>query len=129
MSAFAKVKEYLLQLEYNILEEDAPEELFIVENEEAGIYKLLIDCEDPILIIEYPLFQLKKDNTGALKELLQKNREIVHGAFALADDGTVLFRDTLQLENLDFNELEGTLESLELLLAEYGNRLIELSKQ
>jgi len=128
MSAFAKVKDFLLQLDYNILEEDIPEELFVVENEDAGIYKLIIDCEDPILIIEYPLFKVNAGNVGLFKELLHKNREIVHGAFALTDDDTIIFRDTLQLENLDLNELEGTLESLELLLAEYGNRLIELSK-
>ncbi len=127
MSAFATVREYLLQLEYNIIEQDPDEELFVVENEDAGIYKLIIDCEDPILIIEYPLF--KAPNNGEVyKELLEKNRDIIHGAMALTDEGMLIFRDTLQLDNLDLNELEGTLESLELLLAEYGNRLIEISK-
>ena len=128
MDAFSKVKEYLLQMEYNILEEDREEELFMVENEEAGIHKLLIDCEDPVLIVEYPLFKMKNPKKEILQELLAKNRDIIHGAFALTDEDTVIFRDTLQLENLDKNELEGTLESLELLLAEYGTRLIEISK-
>jgi len=127
MSAFATVRDYLLQLEYNIIEQDPDEELFVVENEDAGIYKLIIDCEDPILIIEYPLFKAP-DNGGIYKELLEKNRDIIHGAMALTDEGMLIFRDTLQLDNLDLNELEGTLESLELLLAEYGNRLIEISK-
>lgn len=62
------------------------------------------------------------------KELLAKNRDIIHGAFALAEDNMLVFRDTLQLENLDQNELEGTLNSLEILLAEFGERLITLSK-
>lgn len=128
MKAFDQIKEYLLQLEYNILEEDIAEELFIVEKEEAGIHKLILDCEDPIVIVEYPLFPIHNDNGHTFKELLRKNRDIVHGAFAMTDEDMVIFRDTLQLENLDFNELEGTLESLELLLAEFGARLIELSK-
>ncbi len=127
MNAFDTVKQYLLDLDYNILETDLEEELFVVEKEEAGIHRLHIDCEDPILIIEQPLFTISEKNTDLFFELLKKNRDIVHGAFAITDENIVIFRDTLQLENLDMNELEGTLESLELLLAEYGNRLIELS--
>ena len=128
MSAFEKVKSFLLQLDYNIIEEDLEEELFIVEKEEAGIQQLIIDCEAPILIFEYPLFSLDGNDPMIYKELLEKNRDIIHGAFALTDEGRIIFRDTLQLGNLDFNEIAGTLESLELLLAEYGNRLIEISK-
>ncbi len=128
MSAFNKVKEYLVELEYNILSEDLGEELFVVEKEESGISQLIIDCEEPILIIEYPLFKINKGGEALYKELLVKNRDIIHGAFALADDNTLIFRDTLQLENLDLNELDGSLESLELLLAEYGDRIIEISK-
>ena len=128
MNQFDKVKEYLANLEYTILSEDATEELVIVEKSDAGITNLLIDCEDPILVIEYPLLKLKDAPSGILNELLVKNRDIIHGAFAIAEDNFLIFRDTLQLENLDENELEGTLNSLELLLAEYGHRLIEISK-
>lgn len=128
MSAFNTVKEYLLELEYNILSEDKAEELYVVEKEDSGISQLIIDCEEPILIIEYPLFKINKGSEDLYKELLRKNREIIHGAFALSDDNTLIFRDTLQLENLDLNELDGSLESLELLLAEYGDRIVEISK-
>ena len=52
---------------------------------------------------------MDSDNTDTFKELLKKNRELVHGAFALDDSGKkVIFRDTLQLENLDMNELQGS---------------------
>lgn len=128
MDAFKKVKDYLLQLDYNIIEEDLQEELFVVENEDAGVNRLIVDCEDPILIIEYPIFKPLNDKPEMYKALLEKNREIIHGAFAITNEGMVIFRDTLQLENLDLNELEGTLESLELLLAEYAGQLIEFSK-
>jgi len=36
----------------------------------------------------------------------------------------VLFRDTLQLENLDKNELEGSIRALGLALAEYSAELL-----
>lgn len=128
MTAFETVRNYLLDLNYDILEEDQAEELFRVEKEDSGISNLIIDCEDPILIIELVLFKINDDKPETYKELLHQNRELVHGAFALTSEGYVIFRDTLQLENLDLNELEGTLNALELMLSEYGNRLIELSK-
>jgi hypothetical protein len=41
----------------------------------------------------------------------------------------LMFRDTLQVENLDLNELEGSLNSLSLLLSEYSDELINMSKK
>ena len=64
------------------------------------------------------------------RRLLQMNRNLVHGAFVLNDEGTmVLFRDTLQLAHLDPNEVEGTIEALSLALAEYAEELIAFSRQ
>jgi hypothetical protein len=61
--------------------------------------------------------------------LLQKNREIVHGAFVLDDTGKrLLFRDTLQLENLDLNEVEASINSLKLLMAEYAGEMLQFAK-
>jgi hypothetical protein len=126
---YNKVKDYLLNLEFNIVQEDTAEELFVVENQDGGIANLIIDCEDPILIVEGVLFELTNENPEIYKALLKKNREIIHGAFVLDESGKkVLFRDTLQLENLDQNELEATLNSLEMLLSEYSEEIISFSK-
>jgi len=89
---------------------------------------MVVACADPILILEQPLFQLKSDDKNTYKELLKKNRDIVHGAFAIAENNVVLFRDTLQIENLDLNEIEGSLNSLSLLLSEYSKQLVEFAK-
>jgi hypothetical protein len=126
---FNKVKNFLFELNYVVKSEIQEDSLMVVENPEAGIDNLIIDCEDPILIIELLLFELKEDNYEVFKNLLQKNREVIHGAFALDGDGKkVVFRDTLQLENLDRNELQGSLNSLEMMLSEYGNELIGFAK-
>lgn len=127
---FEKVRSFLLELEYTITKEDKAEELFVIEKEDKGITNMVVDCEEPILIFEQFIFDVQNESLELYKELLIKNRDIVHGAFVLSEDGKkVLFRDTLQLENLDLNEFQGTLNSLEMLLAEYANRLIEFSKQ
>ncbi|MFA8451433.1 MAG: YbjN domain-containing protein [Bacteroidales bacterium] len=128
MKAFEKVRNYLLDLDYNIILEDKEETLFIVEKEEDGISNLIVDCEEPILIIEQHLFNLEKADPEIMMALLQKNMDIIHGAFAIDETGErVVFRDTLQLENLDRNEIEGTLNSLSLLLSEYSEKIIQFA--
>ncbi len=132
MSAnFNKVKEYLLELEYRITSENIADEIVVIEKEEDGIVNLILDCEDSILVIESLLLEMQNEaSTKVLSSLLMKNREIVHGAFALDETGKrLLFRDTLQLDTLDLNELEASINSLKLLLSEYGEELTELSNQ
>lgn len=129
MSHFDKVKDYLMELEYSILIEDRENDVFVVESTDDGISNLMIGIADPIIIIEQYLFDLNSNVGNVSKQLLIKNRDIVHGAFVMDDDGKkVLFRDTLQIETLDFEELEGTLASLSLLLSEYTDEIISFSK-
>lgn len=129
MTSYHKVKDFLLQLEYSIVNENEEDQVLVISNEDAGINNLVLVCAEPILIMEQHLFDIKNPDNDIYKTLLQKNRDIIHGAFALTDEGSkVIFRDTLQLENLDLNELEGSLNSLILLLGEYGEELINMSK-
>lgn len=126
--SFQKVKEYLLDLEYDIISEDVSEEVFIVSCKEHGISSLIIDCEDFIVILEQ-LIMIIRPSEQVCMRLLQMNRCLLHGAFVLDESGTkVLFRDTLQLETLDKVELASSIHALELALAEYGDELISLSK-
>jgi hypothetical protein len=115
---------------FDILSEDQNEELIVISDEESSISNLVIDCEDPILVMEQVIMSVPQNNRNELfKRLLQMNREIVHGAFALnTEESLIVFRDTLQLENIDRNEIEGSIRSLELALSEYGEELIEFSK-
>ncbi len=124
-----KVKDYLGELELSISSEDEAEELVIIDDEDKGIKNLIIDCEDPVLVLEQVIMDVPKNTDGFFKRLLQMNRTLVHGAFVLDEEGTkVIFRDTLQLENLDKNELEGSINALSIALAEYAGELIEFSK-
>jgi uncharacterized protein YjfI (DUF2170 family) len=115
---FQKVKSYLLNLDVEIVHEDPQEELFVVKNEGKGITNLVVDCEDPIVIIEQLIMPVpQKDREKFFERLLQMNRTLVHGAFVLDEESKyVIFRDTLQLKNLDFNELEASILALEMAL-------------
>jgi len=128
MSHFEKVKNYLLEMGFVLEQEDSGEELVVVSDEERGIHHLVIDCEDPILIVEQLVIPLTNASADVYKRLLQLNRHLVHGAFVLDDDGkNLLFRDTLRLENLDLNELEGSIDALSLALAENGSELLSFA--
>jgi hypothetical protein len=129
MSHFDKVKEYLAELEYSIVKEDKTNGIFVIESPENGIQNLLIGIADPLIIVEQYMFDLTENVGAVAKELLIKNRDIVHGAFVMDDTGTkVIFRDTLQVDSLDLNELEGTLNSLSILLSEYTDEIIKFAK-
>ncbi|WCC44358.1 molecular chaperone Tir [Tenacibaculum finnmarkense] len=126
---FNRIKNYLLELNYNITHEDPSEGILMIQNENEGINNLIIGIADPILIIEQYIFKITNPDETIFQQLLQKNRDIVHGAFVLDETGTkVIFRDTLQIENLDLNELEGSINSLSLLLSEYSENIIQFSK-
>lgn len=128
-SYFEKVKEYLLELDFTIMEEDENDGVFVVEKEDDGMKNVVLIVADPMLIVEQFLFEVGGNPEDTHKKLLMKNRDIVHGAFALDESGTkVFFRNTHECENLDLNELEATLNSLALLLSEYTDELIEFSK-
>ena len=124
-----KIKNYLLDLDLKIVDENEAEELVVVEDDENGIHNLIVDCEPPILVLEQLIMETPKEPGDFFKRLLQMNRALVHGAFVLDEDGKYMFfRDTLQLENLDLNELEASISALSLALAENGAEILEYAK-
>ncbi len=128
--AFEKTKSLLLELEYDISSENRTEGILVIQKESQGIKNLIIGVAPPILIMEQFLFEIAKPTEMLFQSLLQKNRDIIHGAFVLEETGKkVIFRDTLQVENLDSNELEASINSLSLLLSEYSEQIIHFSKQ
>ena len=122
---FDIIKNYLIELNYSITHENKQEGVLMVQKESDGIKNLILGVADPILIMEQYIFKINNSSEAIFKQLLQKNRDIIHGAFTLDETGEkVIFRDTLQLENLDLNEFEGSINSLSLLLSEYSEQII-----
>ncbi|MBP9114106.1 MAG: hypothetical protein KBF88_14945 [Polyangiaceae bacterium] len=69
--------------------------------------------------------ELKTDKTGEAfyKELLSFNASrLMHSSFGL-EGTTVILSSALAIDNLDLNELEGTLDELELAIAEFSGQL------
>ncbi len=123
---FERVKEYIVDLGFSIDEEIADEEIIIINDEERGIHQLVIDCENDLLVLEQLILKFQGEvPTTVYRRLLQMNRSFVFGAFVLNEEGdTLLYRNTLALDNLDLNELETTINALSLGLAENGDELL-----
>lgn len=125
-----RVKGYLLDLDLTIVEENAADDLVVVDDEDEGIKQLVIDCEPPIVVLEQLIAEVPAEPGDLFARLLQMNNTLVHGAFVLDETGRrIFFRDTLQISNLDINELEGSIRSLSLALAEYGAELLTYLKK
>jgi hypothetical protein len=127
---FDKVRDYLLELDFSIISQDAEEGILVVEKEDEGMKNVVLIVSDPIVIVEQFLFELTDESLEVYKRLLIKNRDIIHGAFAIDESGKkVFFRNTHECENLDLNEIEATLNALAVLLSEYTHEIIEFSKK
>ena len=78
---------------------------------------ILVCVNDPLIIFSVRLMKVPSKNLEAFyRKLLELNAsELVAGAYGIVGDDVVI-TDTLQLENLDFNEFQASVESLALAL-------------
>lgn len=124
------VKGHLLDLGLTITAENEADDLVVIDDEDNGVKQLVIDCEPPIVILEQLIGEVPAEPGDLFTRLLQMNNTLVHGAFVLDETGRrIFYRDTLQLANLDANELEGSIRALSLALAENGAELLTYWKK
>ncbi len=129
MNTIETIEEFALRLDCKILYKNEQSGILKIDNQADGIHNLILGVAPPILIMEQLLFSFREDNMDMFKKMLQKNRDTIHGAFVITEEGNrVLFRYTMQLQNLDFNEFESALNSLGLLLSEFSEQIIDFSK-
>lgn len=129
MNYTEKIKQYLVELDYTITLEKEEDGILVTQKQEHGIKNLVLGIAPPVLILEQYIFKIEKPSEEIFQSLLMKNREIIHGAFVLDETGQkVIFRDTLQIDTLDIEELEASLNSLSLLMSEYAEEIIKFSK-
>jgi hypothetical protein len=84
--------------------------------------EVVVHYAPPVVILRVRVMELpaSEPRRGELfRQLLEYNaRDLVHGSYGLEGDHVVL-TDTLELENLDFNEFESSFESMTLALASH----------
>ena len=84
--------------------------------------EVVVHYAPPVVIVRVRVMELpaaEPRRSELFRQLLQFNaRELVHGSYGLEGDHIVL-TDTLELENLDYNEFEASFDSLTLALASH----------
>ncbi len=117
------IESYLARAEvsYEELGEDG---MWLVHDSSLG-EKIAIQTADSLLLFRVKVLELREvtDKAALYEELLTLNTsDLVHGAYGISD-GAVVLTCTLQIENLDFNELQGVLDDFSLALANHYEKL------
>lgn len=109
--------------------DDQPGTFFLHRREPFPPTVLRVDA--PLVVMRVHVGEPPTEQGARLElfaRLLELNAsELVHGSFGL-EEGRVVLTAALELENLDFNELQATLDELDLTLAQHVPQLAELSK-
>ncbi len=84
--------------------------------------EVVVHYAPPVVVLRVRVMELPaaEPRRGELfRQLLEFNaRDLVHGSYGLEGDAVIL-SDTLELENLDYNEFEASFDSLTLALASH----------
>jgi hypothetical protein len=115
------VEAYLLRLNRRYCALGEPAGTFLVEMG-PGLPPVALRVDSPLVVLRVQVGSLPSGagSTPAplLRKLLELNaRQLVHTSFGL-DEDRVLLSSALELENLDFNELQTALDETEIVLAQ-----------
>lgn len=109
--------------------EEVDDGMFLTRSEGDGA-PVVVHHADALLIIRMKVMDMppEDDNSLALyRTLLELNaNEVVHGAYGI-EDGDLILSDTLELETLDFLELQASMESITLAAATHMERIRNLA--
>lgn len=95
-----------------------------LDNDDEGVENILIIHTEPVIVFRINLMDVPKAHKEELYEILLglNATSMVAGAYGI-EDGKVIILDTLQSENLDFNEFQASIDALTLALTEHFERL------
>ena len=113
-----------MDVEYQELEEG----MFLVRTHNGG-YPLVLNYAPPLLLLRMKVMDLRDEagNEELYRTLLQLNAsDVVHGAYGI-EDGELIISDTLELETLDFVEVQASVESIHLAASGHMARIRDLA--
>jgi hypothetical protein len=131
------VEAYLLRSNRRYRAVDSPEghrRTFFVDSG-AGKPPVAVLVDPPLVVLRAHIGDLAKPpgaggpgETALFRKLLELNaRQLVHASYGLEDSHVVL-SSALELENLDFNEIQATLDEIDVALAQQLSLLGEAAQ-
>jgi hypothetical protein len=94
--------------------DEVDEGMFLVKPKTEGSPPVVVHVTPPLLLIRVKVMDLPDEggSRDLYQTLLELNAtDVVHGAYGI-EDGEVIISDTLELDTLDFEELQASVESV-----------------
>lgn len=114
------IEGYLVRagVSYDVLGEG----IWVVHDEIEHVDNIVITLASPVIVFRVKLMELPAgagDQAALCKKLLELNASsMVSGAYAI-ENGAVIALETLQAENLDYNEFQAAIDGLTLAITEH----------
>lgn len=105
--------------------EELREGMWVIHDEYDQIDNIVVSYNDPIVVFRVKLMDLPKNGNlvGLYRLLLELNaNEMVSGAYGI-EGNAIVATDTLQAENLDYNEFQAAVDGLTLCITDHYERL------
>lgn len=117
------LESYLLR-SHLAFEEVAGKDMWVVRDPSWG-ENIVISLGGPLVLFRVKVLELASvvQRDALFEQLLRFNAsDMVHGAYGIADDAVVL-TCALRLENLDYNEFQGTIDDFSIALSKHYDTL------
>jgi hypothetical protein len=128
MRSVKDVEAYLERMNRTFQRAPGTSETFLVgigENYPA----IALRVDPPLVVLRVRIGDVPDEPLELFRRMLELNaRELVHSSYGV-DEGKILLSSALELENLDYNELEAALDEIGLALAQQVPALAALSKK
>ncbi len=123
------IESYLLRSNLSFKNVGAPDEaddeaMWLVRDPSSG-ENIVISLAGPYVLFRVKVMDLSEveDRASLFERLLELNaNDMVHGAYGISD-GSLVLTAALPLENLDYNEFQGTVDDLTMALTNHYETL------
>ncbi|MGH7481226.1 MAG: hypothetical protein ACRELV_03660 [Longimicrobiales bacterium] len=111
--------------------EEVDDGMWVTRAPEQGAIPVVVHFSPPVVLLRLKVLDLPAEGDGArlasfYRKLLELNAtDIVHGSYGI-DGNDVLLSDALELETLDFHELQSSYESMLMAASTHTQSLVEL---
>jgi hypothetical protein len=129
MRTLKDVEAYLDKLNRRY-EASGHEGTYLMHSSNPALPPIALRVDPPLVVLRVHVGDAPGPNHAALfRKLLELNaKDLVHASYGLEGDRIVL-SSALELENLDFNEIEATLDEIDVALAQQVPGLLALCKR
>jgi hypothetical protein len=117
------IEGYLIRM--GVSYEEIAKNTWMIRDNDDQLDNLVVQLNDPVIVFHVKLMDIPPgcDRLHLYEELLRLNAtDMLHGAYGLEGNAVVAI-DTLQAENLDFNEFQASVDSLNLAITTHYRRL------